>query len=131
MMAAAQVMGNDVTIGIAGLSSNFQLHTMLPVIAYNILLDIKLMANCAMSLADNAIAGFTVNEAHIQEQLSRNPILVTALNPIIGYEKGAEIAKKAYKENRSIKEVAKEMTNLSEAELNRLLDPKTLTKGGL
>jgi len=129
MMAAAQVMGNDVTIGIAGLSSNFQLHTMLPVIAYNILLNIKLMANSAMSLADNAIAGLIVNEAHIQEQLSRNPILVTALNPIIGYEKGAEIAKKAYKENRSIKEVAKEMTNLSEAELDRLLDPKTLTKG--
>lgn len=131
LMAAAQVCGNDATIGIAGLSGNFQLNTMLPVIAYNILLSIKLMSNSAIALADNAIAGFVVNEAHIEAQLSFNPILVTALNPIIGYEKGAEIAKRAYKEKRSIKVVAAEMTNLSSAELDRLLDPKTLTKGGI
>lgn len=130
-MAAAQVMGNDATIGIAGLSGNFQLNTMLPVIAYNILLSIQLISNSARVLADKAIAGFVVNEAHIQEQLSKNPILVTALNPIIGYEKGAAIAKKAYQEKRPIKEVAKEMTNLSEQELTHLLDPKKLTEGGI
>jgi len=131
LMAAAQVMGNDVTVGIAGLSSNFQLNTMLPVIAYNVLLSIKLMSNSSRALADKAIQGFIVNEAHIEEQLSRNPILITALNPIIGYEKAAEIAKKAYKEKRSIKEVAKEMTTLSIEELNKLLDPKNLTMGGI
>jgi len=131
LMAAAQVIGNDTTISIAGLSGNFQLHTMLPVIAYNILLSLKLLSNSSLALADKAIAGFTINEAHIQEQLSKNPILVTALNPIIGYEKGAEIAKRAYQEKRSIQEVAESMTSLSQEELERLLDPKTLTQGGI
>jgi fumarate hydratase class II len=130
-MAAAQVIGNDVTITVSGASGNFQLNTMLPVIAYNILHSIKLLANSSRALADKAIAGFVVNEAHIQEQLSLNPILITALNPIIGYEKGAEIAKKAYREKRSIKEVAKEMTTLSAEELDRLLNPAELTKGGV
>ncbi|HXH54669.1 MAG TPA: class II fumarate hydratase [Gammaproteobacteria bacterium] len=131
LMAAAQVIGNDTTISIAGLSGNFQLNTMLPVIAYNILLSIKLMSNSAIALADKAIAGFIINQEHIEQQLSLNPILVTALNAIIGYEKGAEIAKRAYREKRSIKAVAAEMTNLSPAELDKLLDPKTLTKGGI
>ncbi|HQW58233.1 MAG TPA: class II fumarate hydratase, partial [Gammaproteobacteria bacterium] len=131
LMACAQVMGNDTTISIAGLSGNFQLNTMLPVIAYNILLSIKLMSNSALALADKAIAGFVINQEHIEQQLSRNPILVTALNAIIGYEKGAEIAKRAYREKRSIKAVAAEMTNLSSAELDKLLDPKILTKGGI
>ncbi|MBP9763963.1 MAG: class II fumarate hydratase [Gammaproteobacteria bacterium] len=131
LMAAAQVIGNDTTISIAGLSGNFQLNTMLPVIAYNILLSIKLMSNSAIALADKAIAGFVINQEHIEQQLSLNPILVTALNAIIGYEKGASIAKRAYREKRSIKAVAAEMTNLSPAELDKLLDPKTLTKGGI
>jgi fumarate hydratase class II len=131
LMAAAQVIGNDTTISIAGLSGNFQLNTMLPVIAYNILLSIKLMSNSAIALADKAIAGFVINQEHIEQQLSFNPILITALNAIIGYEKGAEIAKRAYREKRSIKTVAAEMTNLSPAELDKLLDPTTLTKGGI
>lgn len=131
LMACAQVIGNDTTIGIAGLSGNFQLNTMLPVIAYNILLSIKLMSNSALALADKAIKGFVVNQEHIEQQLSMNPILVTALNPIIGYEKGAAIAKRAYHEKRSVKTVAAEMTTLSPIELDKLLDPKTLTKGGI
>ena len=130
-MASAQVIGNDTTVSLAGMSGNFQLNTMLPVIAHNLLLSIKLITNSARILADKAIQGFVVNEEHIKEQLSRNPILVTALNPIIGYEKAAEIAKRAYKEGRPIKDVAKEMTNLSGAELDRLLDPKKMTKGGI
>lgn len=130
-MAAAQIMGNDTTISIAGASGNFQLNTMLPVIAYNILHTIRLLSNCANALADKAIAGFEVNAEHIKEQLDKNPILITALNPIIGYEKGAAIAKRAYREQRSIKEVAKEMTELSYEELDRLLDPAALTKGGI
>ncbi len=131
IMAAAQVIGNDTTIGIGGLSGSFQLNTMLPVIAYNILLSIKLIANSATVLADKAIAGFVVNESRIEADLAKNPILVTALNPIIGYEKGAAIAKKAYKEGRSIKEVAKEMTELSAKELDHLLNPQQLTQGGI
>ena len=122
-MAAAQVMGNDCTIMVAGQSGNFQLLVMLPVIAYNLLHSIQLLANSAQALADKAIAGFTVNEARINEQLGRNPILVTALNRVIGYELGAKIAKLAYQENRPVKDVALEHTDLSSEELDRLLDP--------
>jgi len=82
-------------------------------------------------LADTAIAGFTVNQDQMNKALEQNPILVTALNSVIGYEKGAEIAKKAYAESRPVKEVAKEMTDLSDEELDRLLDPAELTKGGI
>ena len=130
-MVCAQVMGNDVTITVAGQSGNFQLNVMLPVIAYNLLQSITLLGNAARLLADKAIAGFAVNEANLQHALEHNPILITALNPLIGYEKGAAIAKRAYAENRPVLEVALEMTDLSEAELRRLLDPLLLTKAGL
>ena len=130
-MMAAQVMGNDTTITVAAASGNFQLNVMLPVIAYNLLQSVELLAIGSRNLADHALAGFTVNHARLQDALARNPILVTALNPVIGYEKGAAIAKKAYAEGRPILEVAAEMTTLSVDELRRLLDPKTLTEGGI
>jgi fumarate hydratase class II len=129
-MAAAQVMGNDATIAIAGQSGNFQLNVMLPLIAYNLLQSIHLLSNAVRVLADSAIAGFTVNETRINAALDRNPILVTALNPVIGYEQGAKIAKQAYAEGRPIREVAAEQTGLSATELEKLLDPRALTKGG-
>lgn len=130
-MVAAQVMGNDSTITVAGQSGNFQLNVMLPVVAYNLLQSIELLTNTCNVMADKAISGFTVNEDNIDETLSKNPILVTALNSVIGYDKGAAIAKQAYKEGRPIKEVAMEETELGEAELDRLLDPKALTGGDL
>jgi len=126
-MVCAQVMGNDVAITIGGQSGLFQLNVMLPVIAYNLLESITLLARVSRLLADKAIAGFVVNEARIAELVERNPILVTALNPVIGYELGAKIAKRAYAENRRLKDVAAEMTNLSPAELDRLLDPRKMT----
>ncbi len=127
-MVAAQVMGNDATIAIAGQSGNFQLNVMLPVIAYNLLQSIELLANAARSLADSAIAGFTINESRIEAALERNPILITALNSKIGYETGARIAKQAYAQGRPIREVAAEQTGLSQAELSTLLDPRGLTR---
>jgi fumarate hydratase, class II len=130
-MIAAQVIGNDSTITLAGQSGNFQLNVMLPVIAYNLLQSMELLAIGSRNLADHAIAGLSVNRERIQDALARNPILVTALNPIIGYEKGAAIAKKAYREGRPILDVAAEMTDLSIEELRRLLDPKSLTEGGI
>ncbi len=130
-MVAAQVIGNDTVITVAGQSGNFQLNVMLPVIAHNLLSSIALLANATRLLADRAIAGFKVNAARIAEALDRNPILVTALNPVIGYEKGAAIAKAAYAQGRPIREVAREMTQLPEAELARLLDPLELTRGGI
>src|SRR5580698_7296422 len=130
-MIAAQVIGNDSTITLAGQAGNFQLNVMLPVIAYNLLQSIEILAIGCRNLADHAIAGFTVNRERIQDALARNPILVTALNPIIGYEKGAAIAKRAYKEGRPILDVAAEMTGMNLDELRRLLDPKSLTEGGI
>ncbi len=130
-MACAQVMGNDTTITVAAQSGNFQLNVMLPVVAYNLLQSIEILASSARVLADEAIAGFTVNRARLERALDRNPILVTALNSVIGYEKGAAIAKKAYSQARPVIDVAMEMTDLSEAELRRLLDPLELTKGGI
>ena len=130
-MMAAQVMGNDAAITIAAASGNFQLNVMLPVIAHNLMQSLELLAIGSRSLADNALAGFTVNHARLAEALARNPILVTALNPVIGYEKGAAIAKKAYAEGRPVLEVAAELTQLSAEELRRLLDPKALTEGGI
>ncbi|MDG9666478.1 class II fumarate hydratase [Hahella sp. CR1] len=130
-MAAAQVIGNDTAITIGGQSGNFELNVMLPLIARNLLQSIELLSNVSQLLADKAIATFKVNEAKLQEALSRNPILVTALNPIIGYLKAAEIAKQAYKEGRPVIDVAEEQTDLSRQELEKLLDPAKLTHGGL
>jgi fumarate hydratase class II len=129
-MMAAQVIGNDATITVAAASGNFQLNVMLPVIAYNLLQSLELLGIGSRNLADRALAGFTVHYARLEDALARNPILVTALNPVIGYERGAAIAKKAYAEGRPIWEVAAEMTDLSVDELRRLLDPKSLTAGG-
>lgn len=130
-MIAAQVVGNDATIAMGGASGAFQLNVMMPVVAYNLLQSIALLGNAARCLADKAILNFTVNTKHLSEQLSKNPILITALNSMIGYTKGAEIVKQAYREGRPIKEVAKELTSLSHEELDRLLDPYQLTKGGI
>ncbi len=130
-MVCAQVIGNDATITVAGQSGNFQLNVMLPVVAHNLLQSIELLANASVCLADKAIAGFTVNQANLDLALDRNPILVTALNPVIGYEKGTAVAKKAYAEGRPVKDVAREMTDLSDEELDRLLDPASLTEGGI
>jgi fumarate hydratase class II len=130
-MVCAQVVGNDATIAMGGQSGNFQLNVMLPVVAYNLLQSIELLANACTCLADKAIAGFTVNTDNINRALHRNPILVTALNPVIGYEKGAAVAKAAYKTGRPVKDVAREMTDLTDDELDRLLDPAELTEGGI
>ncbi|GBE46533.1 fumarate hydratase class II [bacterium BMS3Bbin11] len=130
-MVCAEVIGNDTTITLAGQSGNFQLNVMLPVLAKNLSASIELLSNACTVLAEKAIDGFVVNEAVLNESLERNPILVTALNPVIGYELGAKIAKRAYAENRAVKDIALEMTDLGEAELDRLLDPYKLTLGGL
>jgi len=130
-MACADVVGNDVTVSIASQSGNFQLNVMLPVIAYNLLKSISLLSNSMPLLANKAIKTFKVNKKNIEQSLGMNPILVTALNREIGYEKAAHIAKKAYKEQRSIIDVAHDETGLPIKKLKILLNPAKLTKGGL
>ena len=131
VMACAQVIGHHTAITVAGQTGNFQLNVTLPLIAVNLLEGMGLLANVSRLLADSAIEGLTVREDRVAEALARNPILVTALNPIIGYEKAAAIAKRAYKEKRPVLEIAMEDSGLDEAELRRLLDPKALTAGGI
>ncbi|MGY0617481.1 class II fumarate hydratase [Vibrio sp. FJH11] len=130
-MACAQVIGNDTTVTIAGQSGNFQLNVMLPVIAHSVLESIELLSNSATSLADQAISNFKVRQDKLDVALAKNPILVTALNPVIGYLKAAEIAKKAYKQGRAIIDVAEEETDLDRSTLERLLNPAKLTQGGV
>ncbi len=129
-MVAAQVMGNHTAITVGAQAGNFQLNVMLPMIALNLLQSLEISANACTQLADLAIKGFTVNEANLKRALDANPILVTALNTVVGYEKGAAIAKEAYASNRPVLEVALEMTDLDEETLKKYLDPHILTLGG-
>ncbi|GGW26731.1 MULTISPECIES: class II fumarate hydratase [Halomonadaceae] len=129
--AAAQVIGLDTAVTVAGQSGNFQLNVMLPLVAANLLTSITLMSNTATLLAERAIATFKVREDNLQGPLARNPILVTALNSVIGYNAAAAIAKKAYQAGRPIIDVAEEETDLDRATLERLLDPAVLTRGGI
>jgi len=131
VMVAAQVIGHHTAITVAGQTGNFQLNVALPLIAANLLDSIQLLSNVMNLLADKVFVGLVVKQERVREVLARNPILVTALNPIIGYEKAAAIAKRAYKEQRPVLEVALEDSGLSEAELKRLLDPAALTLGGI
>ncbi|NGP88280.1 class II fumarate hydratase [Fodinibius halophilus] len=129
-MVCAQVIGNDSTITVAGQSGNFELNVMLPVVAHNLLESIEILSNAADNFAERSVSRLNVNREKIADMVGRNPVLVTALNPLIGYDKAAKIAKKAFKEERPVKEVAREMTDLSDTELDEALDPIKMTKGG-
>ncbi|MBO6585860.1 MAG: class II fumarate hydratase [Gracilimonas sp.] len=129
-MVCAQVIGNDATVTVGGQAGNFELNVMLPVVAHNLLQSIEILANAARNLADRSVSKLSVRKENIASMVEKNPILVTALNPIIGYDKAAKIAKKAFAEGRALKEVAKEMTDLSDEELEKALDPIKMTKGG-
>ena len=129
-MAAAQVMANDVAVGIAGASGNFQLNVMLPLIAHCLLQSIELIADSCRALARRAISGLSVNAAALAETLARNPMLLTALAPEIGYDRAASIARRAAAERRPILDIAIEETGLPREKLARLLDPSRLAKGG-
>jgi len=129
-MVCAQVIGNDCCITVAGQSGNFELNVMLPLIAQNLLHSIRLLANGCTALSEQAIKDFTVQEDNISKPLALNPILVTALNPLIGYAKAAEIAKQAYQQQRPVLDVALEHTSYSRKELMSLLDPAKLCQGG-
>jgi fumarate hydratase class II len=131
MMVCVQVMGNDVAITLGNASGNFELNTMMPLMAHNLLQSLTILGNAARLFADKAVSGFTINRERIEEHLERNPILVSALNPVIGYDKAAQIAKRAYAERRQVRHVAAEMTGMKRDELLALLDPCRLTEGGI
>jgi fumarate hydratase class II len=130
-MASAQVMGLDSTNAIAGQSGNFQLNVMLPLVGANLLDMINLLGNAMNMLADKAIRGFTVNADNLNEAVGKNPVLVTALNPEIGYALASDIAKEAYQTGRPVIDVAEERSGLDRRRLEKLMDPLKLTRGGI
>lgn len=129
-MVAAQVIGNDTTITIAGQSGNFELNVMLPVVAHNLLQSIRILGNAANNFAERSVLVVEARTEHIKQMVGKNPVLVTSLNPLIGYDQAAKIAKKAFAENRAVLDVALEMTDMDEKELRKALDPINMTKGG-
>ncbi|WP_420465384.1 class II fumarate hydratase [Panacagrimonas sp.] len=130
-MVAAKVIGNDAAITLAAQSGNFQLNVMLPLVAHDLLQSIGLLSAASRLLADRAIAGLVVRQDRLAANLARNPVLITAANPVLGYDKAAAIAKRAYREARPVLDVAREDSALPEAQLRALLDPLRLTRGGL
>lgn len=128
-MVAAQVIGNDAALTIAGQSGNFELNVMLPLVAARLIDSLQLLAHVLPLLAQS-IASFTMREQQVEAALARNPILATALNPVIGYAQAAEIAKQAYAEGRPVIDVACERTGLPRAQVAQWLDPARLTTGG-
>ena len=126
MMVAAQVIGNDTTIALAGQGGNFELNTMLPLIAYNLLQSIDILGSAASNLADQTVAGLEATERG-PELVENGLMLATALAPEVGYDKAADISKEAFKTGQTIREVAREQTELSEEELDEALDAKKMT----
>ncbi|MEP1705678.1 MAG: class II fumarate hydratase [Marinobacter sp.] len=130
-MVGAQLMGLDSTVAMAGQSGNFQLNVMLPLVGANLLDMIELLTNASTMLGDKAIRDFTVNTDHLDAAVGKNPVLVTALNPEIGYSLASDIAKEAYQSGRPVIDVAEERSGLDRKRLEELMDPLKLTKGGL
>ena len=126
MMVAAQVIGNDATIALAGQGGNFELNTMLPLIAYNLLQSIDILGGAAANLANQTVVGLEATERG-PELVEKGLMLATALAPEVGYDKAAEIAKEAFKTGKTIREIAREQTDLSDEELDEVLDAKKMT----
>ena len=131
IQVAAQVMGNHVAITVGGQWGQLDLNTMLPLIARNLLESIHLLARAATVLEQKAIAGLTANVEACRDSVERSPSMATALNPLIGYDQAAEIAKRSFQEKRPVRELAGEMTKLSKEEISRALDPRRQTEPGL
>ena len=127
-MACMQVLGLDAALALAAGSGSFQLHTAWPLLIWNVDLSLTLLTNGARVLAERVVGGFTVDRARLAAQVAHNPMLATALAPRLGYERAAEIAQRAYREGRPVRDVALELSGLDAETLDRLLDPRRLTE---
>jgi fumarate hydratase class II len=131
LMVAAQVIGNDATITVAGMSGNFELNVMMPVLAYNLLQSIEILANSSLLLADRCVEGLAANRSRARELVEQSLAMVTALAPRLGYDRAAEIAKEAFASGKTVREVALASSGLNERELDRVLDAQAQTEGGV
>jgi len=130
-MAMFHVMGDDLTVTLAGQAGQLELNVMMPIIAHNLFEMMHVTIGAVRAFTEKCVAGVTANREKAEGWLAKNAILVTALNPIIGYQKGAEVAKRAMAENRSILDVVVELGYLSEADARRALDARAMTQGGI
>ncbi|MCB8984798.1 MAG: aspartate ammonia-lyase [Ardenticatenaceae bacterium] len=130
-MAMFQVLGNDQTVLLAGQAGQLELNVMMPIIAYNLFQSMDVIINSVNAFTDKCVVSLQANEEKATGWLAKNAILVTALNPVIGYLKGAEVAKEAMKSNRTVREVVVEKGYLTSAEADRLLNVHALTEGGI
>jgi fumarate hydratase class II len=131
LMVAAQVVGNDASVALGGLSGNFELNVMMPVIAYNLLQSIEILANVSRLFADRCIDGITPNRERCEDLVEKSLALVTSLAPKIGYDRAAEIAKESWKTGRTVRELTKEKGVLPDDELEHVLDARAMTEGGV
>jgi len=131
MMVATRVMGNHTTITVAGSRGNFELNVMMPVMAQALLESISLLGNVARAFTDRCVRGIEVNEKRCRDLLERNPSIATALNPYIGYDAASEVAKTAAREGRSVRDVVRERGLLSDEDVDKALDVRTMTEPGL
>jgi fumarate hydratase class II len=131
LMVAAQVVGNDATITLGGMSGNFELNVMMPVIAYNLLQSIEILANASRLLAERCVDGIVARRERCEELVEKSLALVTSLAPRIGYDRAAEIAKESWRTGRTVRELAREKGVLPEDELEEVLDARRMTEGGV
>lgn len=131
LMVAAQVMGNDATIALGGMAGNFELNVMMPVIAYNLLQSIEVLANACRLMADKCVDGLEAEVERNREMVEKSLAMCTSLAPIIGYDEAASIAKEAFKTGRTVRQIASDRQVLPADELEAVLDPRGMTEGGI
>jgi len=131
LQVCAQVVGNDATITLSGLSGNFELNVMMPVMIHNLLQSIDLLAAGVRQFNERCVQGLEANRARCESLVEQSLAMCTALVPVIGYDRAAEIAKQAYASGRTVREVARQLGVLPEEELRRLLDPRPMTEPGV
>lgn len=129
--AMYHVIGNDTTVNLCGAAGQFELNVMMPMIAHNLNEMMMVMIGAVRAFTEKLMAGLTLNRERTESWLERNPILVTALNPIIGYNNGALVAKKALAEGKSVREVVLELGLMEASELDAALDAYGMTEGGI
>ncbi len=127
----AQVIGNDLTISIAGQSGNFELNVMMPVMAHNMIESVEILSNVSAVFAKDCVSGIEVNKDQCESTIEKSLAMCTSLAPVIGYDKAAAVAKKAFNENKTVREVVDENKILEKKEAARILDPKTMIKPSL
>jgi fumarate hydratase class II len=126
-MVCAQVVGNDAAVTIGGLSGNFELNVFKPLMIHNVLRSSRLLADACVSFHDHCVVGIEPNRERIDEHLNRSLMLVTALNPHIGYDNAAKIAKKAHKEGKTLRQAARELDLLTDAQFDEYVRPAEMT----